>query len=93
MLVSGAQIKLCFGTQKGFGRPCLDKYKPTTASSAYCWSFLSVFLLLCREAQQFVDKFEGALGKGKGRKWYAYKVMMTKVWTKKQQIFVLFSLI
>lgn len=35
--------------------------------------------LLYREAQQFVDKFEGALGKGKGRKWYAYKVMMTKV--------------
>ena len=34
---------------------------------------------LHREAQQFVDKFEGALGKGKGRKWYAYKVMMTKV--------------
>ena len=33
----------------------------------------------CREAQQFVDKFEGALGKGKGRKLYAYKVMMTKV--------------
>ncbi|TNM92535.1 hypothetical protein fugu_019547 [Takifugu bimaculatus] len=32
-----------------------------------------------KEAQQFVDKFEGALGKGKGRKWYAYKVMMTKV--------------
>lgn len=25
-----------------------------------------------------MDKFEGALGKGKGRKWYAYKVMMTK---------------
>lgn len=35
--------------------------------------------VLYREAQQFVDKFEGALGKGKGRKWYAYKVMMTKV--------------
>lgn len=34
---------------------------------------------LHREAQAFVDKFEGALGKGKGRKWYAYKVMMTKV--------------
>uniref|UniRef100_A0A3Q2YL03 Transmembrane channel-like protein n=1 Tax=Hippocampus comes TaxID=109280 RepID=A0A3Q2YL03_HIPCM len=32
-----------------------------------------------KEAQDFVDKFEGALGKGKGRKWYAYKVMMTKV--------------
>lgn len=35
--------------------------------------------LSLREAQQFVDKFEGALGKGKGRKWYAYKVMMMKV--------------
>lgn len=40
-------------------------------------------LLNCvyREAQQFVDKFEGALGKGKGRKLYAYKVMMMKVGT------------
>ncbi|XP_028273833.1 transmembrane channel-like protein 2-A [Parambassis ranga] len=40
-----------------------------------------------REAQQFVDKFEGALGKGKGRKWYAYKVMMTKKWIKFQRDF------
>ncbi|KAJ8260923.1 hypothetical protein COCON_G00166460 [Conger conger] len=32
-----------------------------------------------KDAQQFVDKFEGALGKGKGRKLYAYKVMMMKV--------------
>ncbi|MBN3292610.1 TMC2 protein, partial [Polypterus senegalus] len=32
-----------------------------------------------REAQAFVEKFEGALGKGKGRKFYAYKVMMTKI--------------
>lgn len=47
---------------------------PTPSSRLYIilWS-------LPREAQQFVDKFEGALGKGKGRKWYAYKVMMTKV--------------
>uniref|UniRef100_A0A3Q3K7W8 Transmembrane channel-like protein n=1 Tax=Monopterus albus TaxID=43700 RepID=A0A3Q3K7W8_MONAL len=36
-------------------------------------------LMHLKEAQTFVDKFEGALGKGKGRKWYAYKVMMTKV--------------
>ncbi|XP_041855492.1 transmembrane channel-like protein 2-B [Melanotaenia boesemani] len=35
-------------------------------------------LLLLKEAQEFVEKFEGALGKGKGRKLYAYKVMMTK---------------
>lgn len=41
--------------------------------------YLTCFSFLHREAQQFVDKFEGALGKGKGRKWYAYKVMMTKV--------------
>uniref|UniRef100_A0A3Q3A8J3 Transmembrane channel-like protein n=1 Tax=Kryptolebias marmoratus TaxID=37003 RepID=A0A3Q3A8J3_KRYMA len=39
------------------------------------------------EAQEFVDKFEGALGKGKGRKWYAYKVMMTKKWIKFQRDF------
>lgn len=32
-----------------------------------------------REAQDFIEKFEGALGKGKGKKLYAYKVMMTKV--------------
>lgn len=32
-----------------------------------------------REAQEFVEKFEGALGKGKGRKLYAFKVMMSKV--------------
>lgn len=35
--------------------------------------------MLAREAQGFVEKFEGALGKGKGRKLYAFKVMMTKV--------------
>lgn len=37
------------------------------------------YLFLLRESQQFVEKYEGALGKGKGRKFYAYKVMMTKV--------------
>ncbi|XP_037536480.1 transmembrane channel-like protein 2-B [Nematolebias whitei] len=35
-------------------------------------------LLVLREAQEFVEKFEGALGKGKGRRLYAFKVMMTK---------------
>lgn len=48
--------------------------------AATCFSsFVLTLLFRCREAQQFVDKFEGALGKGKGRKLYAYKVMMTKV--------------
>uniref|UniRef100_A0A3P8Y5Z9 Transmembrane channel-like protein n=1 Tax=Esox lucius TaxID=8010 RepID=A0A3P8Y5Z9_ESOLU len=36
-------------------------------------------LVHLKECQAFVDKFEGALGKGKGKKFYAYKVMMTKV--------------
>ncbi|XP_061071577.1 transmembrane channel-like protein 2-A [Conger conger] len=40
-----------------------------------------------KDAQQFVDKFEGALGKGKGRKLYAYKVMMMKKWIKFQRDF------
>ncbi|KAL4623166.1 transmembrane channel-like protein 2 [Arapaima gigas] len=35
-----------------------------------------------KDAQQFVEKFEGALGKGKGRKLYAFKVMITKKWIK-----------
>uniref|UniRef100_A0A669CLL3 Transmembrane channel-like protein n=2 Tax=Oreochromis TaxID=8139 RepID=A0A669CLL3_ORENI len=36
-------------------------------------------LVLLKEAQEFVEKFEGALGKGRGKKLYAFKVMMTKV--------------
>ncbi|XP_028435012.1 transmembrane channel-like protein 2-B, partial [Perca flavescens] len=36
-------------------------------------------LTLLKEAQDFVEKFEGALGKGKGRKLFAFKVMMAKV--------------
>uniref|UniRef100_A0A8C9YHF5 Transmembrane channel-like protein n=1 Tax=Sander lucioperca TaxID=283035 RepID=A0A8C9YHF5_SANLU len=35
-------------------------------------------LTLLKEAQDFVEKFEGALGKGKGRKLFAFKVMMAK---------------
>ncbi|XP_039768741.1 transmembrane channel-like protein 2 [Ornithorhynchus anatinus] len=39
-------------------------------------------LEVLREAQAFVEKFEGALGKGKGKKFYAYKMMMSKKWVK-----------
>ncbi|XP_028313282.1 transmembrane channel-like protein 2-B [Gouania willdenowi] len=35
-----------------------------------------------KEAQDFVEKFEGALGKGKGRRLYAFKVMMAKKFIK-----------
>nr|XP_033818408.1 transmembrane channel-like protein 1 [Geotrypetes seraphini] len=39
------------------------------------------------DAQLFVEKFEGALGKGKGKRFYAYKVMMAKKWMKFQRDF------
>ncbi|XP_034259996.2 transmembrane channel-like protein 2 [Pantherophis guttatus] len=39
-------------------------------------------LTVIREAQDFVEKFEGALGKGKGNKLYAYKMVLTKKWVK-----------
>ncbi|KAJ7988428.1 hypothetical protein DPEC_G00323450 [Dallia pectoralis] len=44
-------------------------------------------LVHLKACQAFVDKFEGALGKGKGKKFYAYKVMMTKKWIKFQRDF------
>ncbi|KYO20785.1 transmembrane channel-like protein 3 [Alligator mississippiensis] len=44
-------------------------------------------LAVLKEAQLFVEKFEGALGKGKGKKFYAYKVMMMKKWLKFQRDF------
>ncbi|KAG9331502.1 hypothetical protein JZ751_018905 [Albula glossodonta] len=44
-------------------------------------------LVTLRESQEFVEKYEGALGKGKGRKLYAYKVMMAKKWMKFQRDF------
>ncbi|XP_028435011.1 transmembrane channel-like protein 1 [Perca flavescens] len=44
-------------------------------------------LVTLRESQEFVEKYEGALGKGKGRKLYAYKVMMSKKWMKFQRDF------
>uniref|UniRef100_A0A8C3UKN2 Transmembrane channel-like protein n=1 Tax=Catharus ustulatus TaxID=91951 RepID=A0A8C3UKN2_CATUS len=44
-------------------------------------------LSVLKEAQLFVEKFEGALGKGKGKQFYAYKVMMMKKWMKFQRDF------
>lgn len=32
-----------------------------------------------REAKKFVSENEGALGKGKGKRWFAFKMMMAKV--------------
>ncbi|XP_069098389.1 transmembrane channel-like protein 1 [Pleurodeles waltl] len=44
-------------------------------------------LEVLKDAQLFVEKFEGALGKGKGKQFYAYKVMMMKKWMKFQRDF------
>ncbi|CAL8296495.1 unnamed protein product [Gadus morhua 'NCC'] len=44
-----------------------------------------------RESQEFLEKYEGALGKGKGRKLYAYKVMMNKKWMKFKRDFENFT--
>ncbi|XP_048662737.1 transmembrane channel-like protein 1 [Marmota marmota marmota] len=35
-----------------------------------------------KEAKKFVSENEGALGKGKGKQWFAFKMMMTKKWAK-----------
>uniref|UniRef100_A0A8P0SC23 Transmembrane channel-like protein n=1 Tax=Canis lupus familiaris TaxID=9615 RepID=A0A8P0SC23_CANLF len=35
-----------------------------------------------REAQEFVEKYEGALGKGKGKRLYAYRMLVAKKWVK-----------
>ncbi|XP_021108370.1 transmembrane channel-like protein 1 isoform X3 [Heterocephalus glaber] len=35
-----------------------------------------------KEAKKFVSENEGALGKGKGKQWFAFKMMMAKKWAK-----------
>ncbi|KAL2781349.1 transmembrane channel-like protein 1 [Daubentonia madagascariensis] len=35
-----------------------------------------------KEAKKFVNENEGALGKGKGKRWFAFKMMMAKKWAK-----------
>nr|XP_034492427.1 transmembrane channel-like protein 1 [Marmota flaviventris] len=35
-----------------------------------------------KEAKKFVSENEGALGKGKGKQWFAFKMMMSKKWAK-----------
>uniref|UniRef100_A0A3B3R4H9 Transmembrane channel-like protein n=1 Tax=Paramormyrops kingsleyae TaxID=1676925 RepID=A0A3B3R4H9_9TELE len=42
-------------------------------------------LVTLRESQQFLEKYEGALGKGKGKRVYACKVIVMKKWMKFQR--------
>lgn len=38
-----------------------------------------ILFYFLREAKKFVSENEGALGKGKGKRWFAFKMMMGKV--------------
>lgn len=44
-----------------------------------CPSFTLILFYFLREAKKFVSENEGALGKGKGKRWFAFKMMMAKV--------------
>nr|XP_053785685.1 transmembrane channel-like protein 1 [Desmodus rotundus] len=44
-----------------------------------------------REAKKFVSENEGALGKGKGKRWFAFKMMMAKKWAKFLRDFEIFK--
>ncbi|KAL4680510.1 hypothetical protein H8959_022451 [Pygathrix nigripes] len=46
------------------------------------WPMAKKLTELSREAQEFVEKYEGALGKGKGKRLYAYQMLMAKKWVK-----------
>nr|XP_056704959.1 transmembrane channel-like protein 1 [Euleptes europaea] len=63
-----------------------EKKKLITTLRTKPWKMKKKMEVL-KEAQRFVDKFEGALGKGKGKQFYAYKVMMMKKWVKFQRDF------
>ncbi|KAJ8778019.1 hypothetical protein J1605_001171 [Eschrichtius robustus] len=55
---------------------------PAPVQISFAWvliEFLPFSPPLTREAQEFVEKYEGALGKGKGKRLYAYRMLMAKV--------------
>ncbi|XP_012685826.2 transmembrane channel-like protein 1 [Clupea harengus] len=58
-----------------------DRKKLVSTLRVKPWSMMKKLQTL-KESQEFVEKYEGALGKGRGRKLYAYKVMMSKKWMK-----------
>ncbi|XP_063158113.1 transmembrane channel-like protein 2 [Candoia aspera] len=58
-----------------------EKKKLTSIIRSKPWRMAKKLTVL-REAQDFVERFEGALGKGKGKKLYAYKMILTKKWVK-----------
>ena len=77
-LVTLRYFNLLLENNKKTERPNFNFHLPFKVSSG---DILTEYVPSCRESQEFVEKYEGALGKGKGRKLYAYKVMMTKAST------------
>uniref|UniRef100_A0AAY4CWI4 Transmembrane channel-like protein n=1 Tax=Denticeps clupeoides TaxID=299321 RepID=A0AAY4CWI4_9TELE len=63
-----------------------EKKKLITILRGKPWPMLKKLQTL-KESHDFLEKFEGALGKGKAKKLYAYKVMMLKRWMKFQRDF------
>ncbi|KAI4538244.1 hypothetical protein MG293_011647 [Ovis ammon polii] len=58
-----------------------DKKKLIASMRSKPWP-MSRKLAELREAQEFLEKYEGALGKGKGKRLYAYRMLMAKKWVK-----------
>lgn len=44
-----------------------------------CYVCILTHVPACRESQEFLENYEGAMGKGKHRKLYACTVIITKV--------------
>nr|XP_020041385.1 transmembrane channel-like protein 1 [Castor canadensis] len=60
----------------------LDEKKQTIATvKCKPWKMEKKIEVL-KEAKKFVSENEGALGKGKGKQWFAFKMMMAKKWAK-----------
>ncbi|EPY79204.1 transmembrane cochlear-expressed protein 2-like protein [Camelus ferus] len=58
-----------------------DKKKLIATMRSKPWPMARKLMEL-REAQEFVEKYEGALGKGKGKRLYACRMLMAKKWAK-----------
>ncbi|XP_046698322.1 transmembrane channel-like protein 1 [Silurus meridionalis] len=62
------------------------KKRRITTLRAKPWS-MDKKLAVLRKAQAFIEKYEEHIGKGEGRKLYACKVMISKIWVKFQRSF------
>ncbi|XP_063806956.1 transmembrane channel-like protein 2-A [Pseudophryne corroboree] len=78
---SSDEESLSDGERERLMKQVEEKKKMISAIRSKPWR-ISKKLTLLKEAQDFLEEFEGALGRGKGRKLYAYKIMMAKKWMK-----------